>query len=1718
MTRHIAWTLMLGTSLVSLSCDDRPFVTAVDLPLQVIALTPGHQATRVGRDSTVTAVFNLDLVPTSVENSANFYLEALPEGEAPLRIEATIVYQGASGDTAPRAVLTPAVLLDYSRRYRVTLGTGIQRQADEDQNLPAGQLPVQVQAVFTTEDPPPLLLVSAQPGAGVVGVARAAQLTLTFSEPLNCDSLEAGVQVLEQFDGHPHTSAADRSVPGQWDCREPADPEDSSCENGQCSAVFTPGQAFAYSSTLRVRLSGGRRDDGAIESFRATASGGQLPASIEVAFVVEHPDPLALIALSPGPDTEQVPLDAVIAAGFSEALECGTVNLDTVHVAMLRDPLRGGDRIDLTGTISCSGDEMLGFEADIDFDWSAQIELTLAGGAFVASSYPGDAIESARATSQGGQLADDVVMRFWALDPPALSVLSTTPGAGAQDVAVDSHVTVVFSEAIACDSVQAAVSDTSLHVTELADDGSAILHTVDLVSCAGATLELDGVPDYSLSGVVTWTLPATLASLRATSRGGHLDGGYSFSFRAQDPPPLRVLSTNPAAGAEGVSLDANITLTFSEPVNCATVQAAISDTTLHLAEVDDQGGSVAHTLALLSCSDATVVLDPAPSFTLSGLVTVTVPATLASLRQTSHGGTLEGGVVFGFRAADPPPLLVTSTFPGGGATTADLGTDLVVTFSEAIDCSTVEVAGIIIQETLDDGSIDSGHSVTITACSAAVLRLDLARDLQLSSTVVVSLPEAIRSARATSRGGSLAGGYTWVFGTANPPALLVVYTSPGDGNILVPVDKVIQIRFSEGLDPATVNETSVVIEDVTDAMAVVRLCDSAAGRTCQYALSDGDTTITVTPASDFAFDHRIRFTLTSALASARSTSQGGFLGLDLVYTFETTPVPPIEVVSLVPPPGSASIPLRPLISVEFNQDVLGSTVVVGGSPADLTVWLNPGTAPNAGGAVALTCTGCASTGTSFSFQPSVDLVAGSTYVFAIKGNINGIRGASGGAFMVDDYLASYSTSTGTLVSFASPADMETAVAVQRPVCVIFVEDIEPTSIDSDSFAVAFVNDLGGPSPLLPDLGSTPAGYLFDGVDPATGQPDSGYSSNRVCFVPGPALYGCRAIEELLPAGAEIQVHLSDDVISTGGTALTGGYSLRFFTGGLEHLVAFAHRNTVGGSGALEGAQEIPVNASFVLQFSAPVQASSVDAALQLVRLDSGADIPLAPATLEAGDTVAVVQASALMPYLGTLPEGLELRVTGGAEGVRMADGLYLDAHRSARFFTSPATTVALSPPQGENAYQGMTTPAMFSRPMYLPSLNTGSFFAVDNTDVVALTAIVATAIDDVDSAVLVPVPAYVLGHAIEVTVTSDARDYLGNPLPQDFSVSYGAIQSGAQQTSYLPDPLNAGSVSPTQGATVAGDQVFTLTFSSNMARLKNRMLATSLNNASLRMRETACPGGGERGVLNQSNRFLLGTPGQPDRLQFWADDLLRHGCSYEIRLVQSEFANVYAFSDGGFSDILVTVTAESTAPTLASTVPAAGATNVAADAALVAQFSEAMDPATFDAATSFVLSDGAPVSGQVVVSGSSARFEPDHALLGGVSYTWTLGNTLTDLAGNAFAGATRTFTVEAIAPQVQTISIPALDSLRVTFDEAMDPATLLADVVGSDGSIQVRAQTGGATVWGCWELDASGSAALFTPLELLSPGASYQVTVTTTLTDLGGTAIAAPVVQVVVAP
>jgi len=205
------------------------------------------------------------------------------------------------------------------------------------------------------------------------------------------------------------------------------------------------------------------------------------------------------------------------------------------------------------------------------------------------------------------------------------------------------------------------------------------------------------------------------------------------------------------------------------------------------------------------------------------------------------------------------------------------------------------------------------------------------------------------------------------------------------------------------------------------------------------------------------------------------------------------------------------------------------------------------------------------------------------------------------------------------------------------------------------------------------------------------------------------------------------------------------------------------------------------------------------------------------------------------------------------------------------------------------------------------------------------------------------------------------------------------------------------------------------------------------------------------------------------------------------------------------------VTPDTTSPTVIFANPADLATGVPINTAIIAAFSEAMDPATITA-TNFTLMQGAtPISGTVTYLGGIATFTPSSPLTPSTTYTATIV-AATDLAGNDLVGGSVpnpwTFTTGATPdttpptvtlanPVNLTTGAPISTTVTATFSEAMDPFTITT-------ANFVLTEPDGTPVTGIVSYNVFTNMATFTPSSPLAPLTTFTATITTAATDLAG--------------
>lgn len=218
----------------------------------------------------------------------------------------------------------------------------------------------------------------------------------------------------------------------------------------------------------------------------------------------------------------------------------------------------------------------------------------------------------------------------------------------------------------------------------------------------------------------------------------------------------------------------------------------------------------------------------------------------------------------------------------------------------------------------------------------------------------------------------------------------------------------------------------------------------------------------------------------------------------------------------------------------------------------------------------------------------------------------------------------------------------------------------------------------------------------------------------------------------------------------------------------------------------------------------------------------------------------------------------------------------------------------------------------------------------------------------------------------------------------------------------------------------------------------------------------------------------------------------------------------------GSDTLQVTRLADTMPPTVVSTAPADGATDVWINTSVVVAFSEDMDVLTIGTAT-FRLEDdqGNPVFASVYYDEQYQRatLYPSAALAYGKTYIATVTTGAKDAAGNGLAADysfsfqtsanpdTTAPTVESVSPAAGSVCAPTYTKVTATFSEYIDPATLGTGTFSLTGP-------GGSTVAGA--VDYYNRIATFTPATALGVSSTYTAGLATGITDLAGNPLVAP--------
>ena len=416
--------------------------------------------------------------------------------------------------------------------------------------------------------------------------------------------------------------------------------------------------------------------------------------------------------------------------------------------------------------------------------------------------------------------------------------------------------------------------------------------------------------------------------------------------------PPKVTSTNPISESVSIATATKISAVFSADMNPLTM------TTLNFFVM--QGTEVVP--GAVSYSDSTAIFTPTSALTANTLYNVKI----SPGAKDNSGMGLVKDYTWSFTTGALPDLTkptVTLTDPLSNAAGVIISKSVVVTFSEAMDPSTIASLTYTLKQGLSPvaGVVSySGTKATFTPSA----------NLVYSKVYTVT----VTSGAKDLQGNALAADFVFSFTTADAPdtALpMVNSTEPLNNATGIAANKTVSFTFSEAMNASTINANTFTLKQGTNAVA--------------GAIVYSGMTATFTPANNLVANTIYTATITTGAKDLA----GNALAANTILTFTTVGAPTVNLTN--PLDLAIGVSLYNSIKATFSVPMDQSSI----SSATFTV--KKGTTPVAG---VVTYTGSTAT-----FNPTNNLLAGTLYTATISTGAKSVSGFS----IASDYVWSFTS-------------------------------------------------------------------------------------------------------------------------------------------------------------------------------------------------------------------------------------------------------------------------------------------------------------------------------------------------------------------------------------------------------------------------------------------------------------------------------------------------------------------------------------------------------------------------------------------------------------------------------------------------------------------------------------------------------------------------------------
>jgi len=426
-------------------------------------------------------------------------------------------------------------------------------------------------------------------------------------------------------------------------------------------------------------------------------------------------------------------------------------------------------------------------------------------------------------------------------DTTAPSVLSTSPANASIDVALNSNITVNFSENMKPETITSA--------NLILATGDSVIPAA--VTYAGSVASLNPTVDLAYNTLYVVTVTNSVKDLAGNSPLSNTV--WSFTTLAQTDTLAPTVSVYfPADTEVSVPINSSLTATFNEAMDSATI---VSNNFTLKKGVNSIPGTVSY-------SGLIATFNPTADLEYETLYTVKITTSVKDVAGNSLAANLDWSFTTG-TAPDVTAPVVNSTVPTNSAVNVALNATISGTFSESLSSPTVVSSNFIVTDgtTAVAGTIVySGTTATFTPTNG----------LLSNTTYTATLTTGIKDLSDNS----LAVNKVWTFSTGaaldlTPPTVSV--TVPSANAVEISVNTPISAQFSETMDSGTIISNNFTVMEGLNTVSGVVTYDGV------------NKKAVFTPSVNLVNNKEYRVTVTTGVKDL----SGNSIGAALVWTFTT---------------------------------------------------------------------------------------------------------------------------------------------------------------------------------------------------------------------------------------------------------------------------------------------------------------------------------------------------------------------------------------------------------------------------------------------------------------------------------------------------------------------------------------------------------------------------------------------------------------------------------------------------------------------------------------------------------------------------------------------------------------------------------------------------------------------------------------------------------------